>query len=333
MNLSNRGNDLFSRRPDERDACRVEILLSTYDGSRYLDALFDSIARQSFSAWALTVRDDGSCDGTPEIIDRWRERLPGRIRRTGEDTPSHIGAMRSFSRLLSASSAPYVMFADQDDVWLPDKVKLTYEAMRAAESAEGTGRPTLVHTDLTMVDERLQILSKSFWTYQGLSPPRRGKLPRLMMENIVWGCTAMLNRALVDKVGELPGELPHHDWWIALVAAAFGEIVSLSERPIFWRRHAQSTSVISGVADLQRLALADIRAARPRLRRALTESRERVSVFLDRYGDQLQTEQLAATKAFLDLPERGFLHRRLDILRRGFLFGSLIRNAGLLALV
>jgi glycosyltransferase involved in cell wall biosynthesis len=317
---------------EDGDAPLVEILLSTHNGARHLSAFLNSLSAQTYPRCTLTVRDDGSSDGTVAILEDWRDHHDLDVSFVDEASLMYLGVVRSFSKLLQASSAPYVMLADQDDVWLPDKVKLTLEAMRAAEGRGTSPLPVLAHTDLTLVDDGLNVVGDSLWRHQGLSPPRRLKLPRLMIENVVWGCTAMLNRSLVEMVGELPEDLDHHDWWIALVAAAFGRIVSLPERPILWRRHGSNESEISCARDLWRSALGGPEAARARLRRVLDGARERVSVFVARHGSELPPEHLAAARAFLALPTRGPLARRYDILRHGFLFGSAIRNAGLLAL-
>jgi len=314
-------------------ADHVEILLSTYNGALHLEAFLASLIDQDHPYWSLTVRDDGSRDRTIEILEAWRGRFPDRIRLIDATREGNIGVVRSFSTLMQLSAAAYVMLADQDDIWLPDKIRVTLGAMRRREERNAAPRPILVHTDLTVVDAGLRTVAPSFWRYQGLAPGRGRIFPRIMVENIVWGCTTMLNRPLVDIVKFTPPVTTHHDWWIALVAAAFGDIVSLKEPRILWRRHGRNESKISGIRDVSRWALADPRAARGRLARLFDEGRARVALFLEIYRGRLTPSQIAAAEAFLALPERGFLARRLDILRHGLFFGAPIRNAGLLALI
>ena len=309
----------------------VEILLSTYNGSAHLDELVKSIAQQDHKDWSLKIRDDGSSDRTVEIIQEWRAQLPKRIQISDGQSGKNIGVVRSFSRLLESSSAPYVMMADQDDVWLPEKVRLTLDAMRRREAHAPSDLPILVHTDLTMVDHELRILSPSVWRYQGLAPGREGAFSRIIVENTVWGCTAMLNRPLVEIVGCIPVATIHHDWWIAMVAAALGDIVSLSDSRILWRRHEHNESEVSGIRNVSMRLGFNAKGARQRLLQLFSESRPRVQLFLERYRDKLQAFDVATAEAFLRLPQRTLVGRRLDIFRYGLFFGANVRNIGLLA--
>ncbi len=311
----------------------IEILLSTYNGSAYLDALLKSIAGQDHENWSLLIRDDGSSDATNAIVQRWRRDYPEKISVIDERLDSNLGAVRSFSRLLEQSRAPYVMFADQDDVWLPGKVRLTLDAMRRQERMRGDDRPVLVHTDLTIVDENLRIVSKSLWKYQGVAPGLHPKLSRIMVENCAWGCTTMLNRPLITTLGSIPPEATYHDWWIALVASAFGDIVAVHEQTILYRRHEQNESQISDIRRVSRSAFANPKAPRQRLGRIFEKSRPQVAKLLVLYRERLAPAQIAAAEAFLRLPERSFLARRLDILRHGLFFSGGVRTAGLFVFI
>ncbi len=311
----------------------VEIILSTYNGMAHLDELIKSIAQQDHENWSLKIRDDGSSDRTVEVIQEWQARLPDRIQIFDGQSNANVGVVRSFSDLLESSLAPYVMMADQDDVWLPEKVRLTLGAMRRREEHASPARPILVHTDLTMVDQELRTLSPSVWRYQGLAPGRGRAFSRTIVENTVWGCTAMLNRPLVEIVGCIPVATIHHDWWIALVAAAFGDIVSLSDSRILWRRHGHNESEISGIRDVSMRLGSNFQGARQRLKELFDESRPRVRLFLERYRDRLQYSDVRTAEAFLRLPQRTPIGRRLDVIRHGLFFGANLRNIGLLTLL
>ena len=311
----------------------VEILLSTHNGAIHLNELINSIARQDHENWSLKIRDDGSSDQTGQFIQEWKARFPGKIQILDGQTKANIGVVRSFSILLEKSSAPYVMMADQDDVWLPGKVRLTLDAMRRRERHAQPARPVLVHTDLTMVDHELRILAPSVWRYQGLAPGRGKAFSRIIVENTVWGCTAMLNRPLVEIVGCIPVATIHHDWWIALVAAAFGDIVSLSDSRILWRRHGHNESEVSGIRNVSMRLGSNVKGARQRLLELFSESRPRVLLLLERYRDKMQPFDIEAAEAFLDFPQRTPIGRRLDTCHYGLFFGSNFRNIGLLALL
>ena len=243
----------------------IQVVLGTYNLGRYLDEFMESLRTQDYTEWRLLARDDGSKDDTAERLDSWRARLGAQVEILPDSGTRNLGCPGNFSRLLQASTAPYVMLADPDDVWLPTKLGLTLAAMQRSESAGGAGRPTLVHTDLTMVNENLQVLAPSFWRYQGLTPHRGHAFSRMIVENQVWACTTMLNRPLVQWVGEVPDATIHQDWWIALVAAAFGRIVSLDEPTLLWRRHSDNNSPVSKLDNAAWSAVTEVGKARRRL--------------------------------------------------------------------
>ncbi len=133
-------------------------------------------------------------DGTSAILEEYAARLPERVRVcAGGEATGH--PKRNFLRLMQASAAEYVCFADQDDVWLPHKVSLTLSAMQRLEERYGRETPLLVFTDLRVVDERLRMLHRSFWRRAGLRAENIHRLERVLGENVVTGCTAMMNRS------------------------------------------------------------------------------------------------------------------------------------------
>lgn len=140
--------------------------------------------------------------------------------------------------LQSQEQYKYIMFADQDDIWLPDKIEKTYLKMKEFES-QYEPLPLLVHSDVSVVDEKLNVIASSFWEYQHIDPSN-GTLNRLLLHNTVTGCTMMINRALAEKVKMIPSEAIMHDWWIAMVASAFGKIGYIDEPLILYRQHGQN---------------------------------------------------------------------------------------------
>ena len=216
------------------------ILMSTYNGSRYLPAQLESIRAQSHQAWALLVRDDGSSDGTGLLIEEFSRR-DERIARVHDDA-GNLGPWASFGRLLaaaSASAARYFLFSDQDDVWVEDKIESQLRALRTAEEKLGGESPILVHSDLELVDEQLRPIHPSFRDFQRVSYDRADPLGTLLIHNAVVGCTTGFNRALLEFAAPLPPGAPH-DWWLALSAAAVGQIVDDPGPTVHYRQHGQN---------------------------------------------------------------------------------------------
>src|SRR5882762_2968068 len=132
----------------------IDVLLATYNGARYLRPQIESILNQEGVSFRILVRDDGSVDETPAVIEHYRRMRPDRfIRVSGSD---HLGAAGNFASLLREAKAPYAALSDQDDVWAPHKLRTLLGVMRDLESRYGTGTPILVHSDLTVVDETLR---------------------------------------------------------------------------------------------------------------------------------------------------------------------------------
>lgn len=213
----------------------IDILMSTYNGSRFISEQLDSIIAQTFSDFRLIVRDDGSTDNTRDIIGEYA-RNDERISLI-DDKLGNLGAARSFMRLAEISTSSHIMFADQDDVWLPDKVKTSYEKIVEMAAFHGNNKPLLVFTDLTVVGEALNEINASMWQYQRLEPDISADWRTLLAQNVVTGCTIIANRAAVDAA--LPFDLNEmlHDHWLAVNTARLGNIVYLKEPTVLYRQH------------------------------------------------------------------------------------------------
>jgi glycosyltransferase involved in cell wall biosynthesis len=214
----------------------IDILLAVYNGENFLRPFLDSLVAQTFRDFRLVVSDNRSSDRTVSIIEEYRGTLahpPCVLPLPGAFASAHA----NFSRVTEAGEAPYVMYADADDVWHRDKIEKTFSAMRHAERQYGASEPILVHSDLAVVDEKLGRLHPSFWRYQFIDPGRTA-LNQLLLQNCVTGCTVMLNRPLLELGKPIPPEACAHDHWYALVASAFGHIAVIPEPLIQYRQHA-----------------------------------------------------------------------------------------------
>ena len=138
---------------------KITILLAAYNGAQYIDQMIQSIQAQTATNWRLILSDDNSEDGTPEILERYAQEDSGRIvhYRSGQ----RFGcAQRHFMHLLEKfHDSEYIMFCDQDDVWHADKI---FKTMNKMKQIETSGKPAMVHTDLRVVDNRLEMIDPSF---------------------------------------------------------------------------------------------------------------------------------------------------------------------------
>jgi rhamnosyltransferase len=219
----------------------MHILLGTYNGADYIAEQIQSIQKQSVTEWVLLIRDDGSTDDTVAII---RQITSGDTRiRIVDDNAGNLGVVRNFGRLMTLArdeDAEVIFFADQDDVWRPDKMELQLTRLRQMEGTSASSPPILVHSDLSVVDRNLQRLCESFMAYQGIANERRQPLKTLLVQNFVTGCATVVNRPLLELALPVPEGVLMHDWWLALCAAAFGEIGFVEEPTVSYRQHGRN---------------------------------------------------------------------------------------------
>jgi glycosyltransferase involved in cell wall biosynthesis len=215
-----------SDRPD------ITILLSTYNGKRFLAAQLESFLAQSHENWILYWRDDGSDDESVAIMRAFADRIgAGRCVESPSSGP-HLGAASSFLTLLAENTAAEVIaFADQDDVWLPEKLHHAAEQIMQAG-----GRPMLYCARQYLVDENLQGSKLS------VSHANTPDFPACLTQNIANGNTLVLNAAasaLVAAMGQPEGTV--HDWWSYIVVSACGGTIIFDERPqVLYRLHKKN---------------------------------------------------------------------------------------------
>ena len=217
----------------------VQIVLAVFNGADYLVEQVESLVNQSYQNIEILISDDGSYDGSVGIIDQYCS-ADSRIRRlySGRRFGSASG---HFMWLLTKTDARYVMFCDQDDVWDADKVANEMEKMLEMES-DYWASPILVHSDLRVVNSELTLINSSYMAYQHIDPARV-QLRHLLAQNVVTGCTALLNRRLVDLVSATVGNpnIIMHDRWVALVASALGKIGYVPAATVSYRQHESNS--------------------------------------------------------------------------------------------
>lgn len=209
-------------------SARVNVLLATYNGGRFLRDQLDSVSSQAHAPYRVTVRDDGSTDATLSILSEW---AAGRPKVSVSGGP-RLGAARSFLTLLADAdeSCDYFAFCDQDDVWLPHKIGSAVTALGECCSAE----PIMYFSRVEIVDVALRHLGYS-------RVPRRVGFANALVENVAIGCTMVLNRRAREVICEkLPNKVAMHDWWCHLVVSGLGKVI-FDERPsVRYRQHGRN---------------------------------------------------------------------------------------------
>lgn len=309
----------------------VDVLLATYNGATFLEQQLDSLAGQDFANWRLIVRDDGSSDGTLELVEKFAAKADQSvlILRDGE---KGLGASRNFGRILANSTAPYFVFCDQDDVWLPHKLSTTLAAIRGEEQRSSAHTPVLAHCDLEVVDEDLQPIAPSFRLFANLRNPLPGEEGRyLMMQNYVTGCAMMGNASLREKALPIPDVAMMHDWWLALTAAGLGRVVEIGEPLIRYRQHGRNTlgAKSAGLGTyISRFASRPAKELK-RGRTIVMRTRAQAKVFADRFETEADPELISLFRAYGATQHQSFLKRKAFVLNNRLFAQDAIRIAAI----
>ncbi|MCT7584007.1 glycosyltransferase family 2 protein [Aliarcobacter butzleri] len=298
---------------------KISILLSTYNGKKYIKEQLDSIFNQTYKNIEIIVRDDGSSDNTIEILKSYNiEPI---------DTKVNLGAMGSFEELLKYalqnSNSDYFMFCDQDDVWDTKKVEKTLAKMEEMEKEFGN-IPLLVHTDLEVVNERLNTINSSFMEFQKIDHSKKS-FNNLLMQNIITGCTMMINRKLAQKCLPIPDGAIMHDWWIGLVASKFGEIGYLDEVTIKYRQHASNTIGAKGFSYWEIIKKGFDISYKIKIDTNITQAK----AFLKQFRNELDDKTIKMLEDFIVLEQKSWSQKRTVLLKYKLLKQGFIRNAGL----
>ncbi len=278
----------------------VHILLSTYNGAAFLPAQLRSFTTQDDPNWVLHWRDDGSSDDTAAIMRAFAATCPpGRCVESPGSGP-HLGATTSFLTLLAENiEASAVAFADQDDVWLPQKLKRAAAALRQAGD-----KPMLYCARQWLVDAQLQ--NRRLSVAHGKAPG----FPACLTQNIANGNTLVMNQAAVRLVTAVPApEGTVHDWWSYIVVSACGGQVVFDDEPtVLYRLHKKNL----------------IGAARPLPGRALAALQRGPAIFMTMMRRHADT--LAAAPHLLSPEAR----QSLRVIRSGLHGGMRSRARALL---
>lgn len=220
---------------------KICILMASYNGSAYIEQQIASVQAQTLTEWILLVRDDGSTDNTREIL----RRLAGedsRISILESNDKVPLGSAQNFGRLMLAgleTNSLIFFFCDQDDVWEPNKLQIQVAAF-PSQGAESSS--LLVYSDLSVVDQQLELIHPSMNRFMALDLNPAHPIISLVSRNFVTGCAMACNRTLLEMALPVPLEAIMHDWWLALVAAGTGSIEFI-DRPLLKYRQHQSNVV------------------------------------------------------------------------------------------
>lgn len=222
------------------NAPTVSVALATYNGATYIAEQVLSILGQTTPAAQLVVADDGSADDTVAIVERL-------VREHGDGAPELVvlrgdrpsGVSANFERAIASAGGDFIALCDQDDVWHPAKLQTMLAALQASPGA------LLAHSDARLVDERGAALDSTLFQRLEIGPDDLRELREgdafgtLLRRNLVTGATVVFRRELATLAAPIPSAWVH-DEWLAIIAAATGGIVPLTEPLIDYRQHGSN---------------------------------------------------------------------------------------------
>lgn len=212
---------------------KVTVLMSTYNGHKYIKEQLDSLLRQTGVELRIIIRDDGSKDDTINILADY------------ESTHSNIiiirdvncGAEESFNKLckyaLNQEPTDYYAFCDQDDVWEDDKLKVAVRKLQKLNSS----RPNLYFSNLKMVDENLSYMREFYQNGEVFTDKNK-----TLVQIFTYGCTCVFNHRALEAYCKIAHNQVLHDNWIYALCSYLGNVVYDPIGHILYRQHGNNLS-------------------------------------------------------------------------------------------
>jgi glycosyltransferase involved in cell wall biosynthesis len=300
------------------DYCMISILLAAYNGEKYIAEQIESLLSQTYQDFKLYINDDKSTDSTYAIITKYAQEFPNKII-ASQNEENAGSAKHNFLQMMIEHKNDYVMLCDQDDIWLPDKILKSFARIKDMEKEYGAAAPILVYTNLTVVKDNLEVIEYSYEKMSNKSFDKSSLNFAVAMNNVA-GCTAMYNRALSDLILPVQAQacakaeyIVMHDWWLYLIAAAFGKISAIHYPTILHRQHKENESGAKRVLSPKYIYY--VLTHLKKMSSMIDDSYKQCGAFLNMYEDKLTKENAELIGAYASLGELARI-RRLKTIRK-----------------
>lgn len=223
----------------------IAILMSAYNGAKYIREQIDSLLTQTYQSFVVYIRVDGSTDGTTEIVDEYAGKYPDKIKLV-DAGGDNLGCGQSFMWLLEHTEADYYMYCDQDDIWLPTKIEETLLKMQELDTTGHAKTASVVFTDAIITDENMNVTANSLWKSNHRNPEDARDVYRYAVyRQAALGCTMMFNneaRRLALTGKNYPAEHGYHDRLVVFVCAKYGQVDYVKKPLIKYRQHSKNVT-------------------------------------------------------------------------------------------
>jgi glycosyltransferase involved in cell wall biosynthesis len=293
----------------------ISVAIATYNGAKYLEAQLDSILSQTLKPAEIIVCDDNSTDGTQVILEKYQARGDLKFFVNAE----RLGFIGNFKRAVSLTAPEnYIALSDQDDIWLDTKIE---SAAKLLLTIEEVNRPSMVYSDLVLVDENLNVLNPSFRDELGQSSYKHC-LETLLFGCFVNGCTMLMNPKMRDYFPSIPeqGTL-NHDTWMSLIAYTFGKVSVVPESLILYRKHTNNATDLVSLSKMTRFKRLWHEVKRSFKQNDLFEDQiSFVAEFYQTFNKELSQQQDFLLQKFMTLKGKSYLEKKIAL--RSFFRGK-----------
>ena len=203
----------------------ISVCIATFNGEKYIKRQLSSILSQLSAGDEVILADDSSTDNTLDVVRSFKDSRIHII-----DGPNKHSPIWNFERALSKASGDYIYLADQDDEWLPDKIKVTQQYLQNYDC---------IVSDNVCINGDGTIISSSFYK---LNKTKSGKYYNLLIKNGYLGCCMAFKRKVLEASLPFPSNIPMHDIWIGNVAAFKYNVKFIPEKLIRFCRHGDNVS-------------------------------------------------------------------------------------------
>lgn len=261
---------------------KVAVIMSTYNGEKFVREQLDSILNQTYPNIEIVVRDDGSKDDTVKIIKEY-EKKHNNIRLY--EGPN-LGFIKSFFKLLEIANADYYAYADQDDVWMENKIELAVNLLDKQDDS----KPNMAFGNSDYYDENMNLIGKG-------ETHRKCEFKRALFACITQGMTMTINQKAKDMiVNNPPKSCFFHDWWTYLICISMGNVSYSDVTTVKYRRmKTNATSEGQGVFSVLKWRIKNLL-----INNQIKDIKEQMINFKNIYYDELDDDKKKILDLFAD---------------------------------
>lgn len=204
---------------------RISVAMAAYNGEKYIKEQCESILQQMHEEDELIVSVNQSSDNTETILLQMKEQ----DNRISVFNCSEQGVIANFENAIRNCNNEVIFLADQDDVWMPDKIDVMLKYF---------GQYDCVVCDAEIVDQFLDPVAASYFKIRKSGPG----IAKNIWKNTYMGCCMAFKRSMLNKILPFPRNIPMHDSWIGLICEVYGQTAFIDRKLIKYRRHDTNAS-------------------------------------------------------------------------------------------